>query len=320
MYRPAHEHPATEAGEWEAPQRQEAAATYNLAMKRPLLLALLLVLSACAPGVTSVVSPPTFRVVESRLVRLEPAGVGLGNALVRLQLEARNPNPFPIQLAGLDGDFFLGNQRVAATSFNDGISLPSGGSSQLGLDIAVPVEGAAQILAQFARLVNGDPVGYRMDATVSIDVFGTPQRFPALTVAQGDLQVPGGLRPPDVRFDPRATRVTFSGLTARVDLGLVIDNPVPLGYFVRGPRVTLELDGRPVGSASIPRTPIPAGGTSPAALRFEVGIADAGTALLSRLQSGGSGLRFGLDGALEVEIPGVASTRRALDSVSGLLP
>ncbi|HEX7003385.1 MAG TPA: LEA type 2 family protein [Trueperaceae bacterium] len=289
-------------------------------MKRLLLLALLLLLSACAPGVTSVISPPTFRVVESKLVRFEPSGVGAGNALVTLRLETRNPNPVPLRLAGLDGDFYLGGQRVAATSFNDGIALPANGAAQLNLDVAVPVEGAAQVLNQFARLVAGDPVGYRVDATVSVDVFGAPQRFPTLTVARGELQVAGGLRPPAVRFEPSATRVSFSGLTARVDVGLVIDNPLPIGYFVRGPQVTLELDGRPVGRASIPRTPVPAHGTSPAALRFEVGIADAGAALLSRLQAGGSGLSFSLDGVLEVEIPAVASTRTSLDRVGGLLP
>lgn len=258
--------------------------------------------------------------VESQLVRLEPSGVGFGNALVELQLEARNPNPFPLDLAGLDGDFFLGGERVAATSFSDGISLPANGSNRLRLDITIPVEGAAQVLGQFVRLVAGDPVDYRMDAAVSVDVFGAPQRFPTLTVARGELQVPGGLRPPTVRFDAQATRVSFNGLTARIDLGLVVDNPLPIGYFIRGPQVTLELDGRPVGTASIPRTPIPAQATSPSALRFEVGIADAGTVLLTRLQSGGSGIRFSLDGGLEIEIPGVASTRKNLDGVSGLLP
>ena len=289
-------------------------------MKRLLLLALLLVLSACAPGVTSVVSPPTFRVVESRLVRFEPSGVGAGNALVHIQLETRNPNPFPLQLAGLDGDFFLGGERVAATTFNGGIALPANGTAPLGLDITVPVSGAAQVVTQFVRLVAGDPVDYRMDATVSIDVFGAPQSFPSFTVARGELQVPGGLRPPTVRLQPSATRVSFSGLTAVIDVGLTIDNPMPIGYFVRGPQLTLELDGRPVGRASIPRTPVPAGGTSPAALRFEVGFADAGAALISRLQPGGSGLRFTLDGALEIEIPGIASTRTALQGLSGFLP
>ena len=288
-------------------------------MKRHLLLALLLLLSACAPGVTSVVSPPTFRVLESRLVRLEPAGVGSGNALIQIRLEARNPNPVPLQLAGLDGDFYLGGERVAATSFRDGIALPANGEARLDLEVRVPVEGAAQVLGQFARLVAGDPVNYRLDATVSVDIFGAPQSFPTLTVARGELQVPGGLRPPTVSFEPAATSVSFSGLTATVDVGLVIDNPLPLGYFVRGPQVILELDGRPVGRASIPRTPVPANGTSPAALRFEVGLANAGAAILGRLQTGGSGLRLSLDGALEIEIPGVASTRSALDGVSGIL-
>jgi LEA14-like dessication related protein len=291
-------------------------------MKRLVPLVLMLLLSACAPGLTSVISPPSFRVVEAGtgLVSLEPAGVGLGAALVHLEIEARNPNPFPVELAGLDGGFFLADQRVAASTFREGISLPANGTARLGLDVEVPVEGAAHLVSQLARLVAGDPVPYRLDATVSIDVFGTTQQFPALTVAQGRLQAPGGLRPPTVRLDPASTDVRFSGLTAIVSVGLMIDNPLPLGYFVRGPQVTLQLDGRPVGRASIPRTAVAANGDSRAALRFEVGLADAGAALLSRLQGGGSGLRMALAGNLSVEIPGIASTSAPLRDVAGVLP
>ncbi|MEX2536738.1 MAG: LEA type 2 family protein [Trueperaceae bacterium] len=287
-----------------------------------LLLIPLLLLGACAPAITSVVSPPTFRVVESQtaLLSLEPQGVGLGNALIHLELEARNPNPFPIHLAGLDGDLYLGGQRVAGSTFREGVSLPAGGTSQLGLDISVPVAGTPQVLGQFTSLVVGEAVEFRLDATVTVDLLGTPQRFPTLTIAQGNLQAPGGLRPPEIRYDASATRVSLSGLTAQIDVGLLIDNPLPLGYFVRGPQVTLQLDGRTVSRVSVPRTAVPARGTSTAALRFEVGIADAGAALLSRLQTGGRGVQFSLSGALEVEIPGVASTSTALSNVGGLLP
>jgi LEA14-like dessication related protein len=291
-------------------------------MKRYLFPLLPLVLAACAPAVTSVVSPPTFRVVEAEtaLLRLEPAGVGSGAALIHLELEARNPNPFPLHLAGLDGGLFLAGERVAGASFQDGISLAAGGTSRLGLDIEVPVQGAPQLLSQLGRLVSGDPVPYRVDAGVSIEVFGSPQRFPNVTVAQGQLRAPGPLRPPSVRLDLAASQIRLSGLGAQVDVALVLDNPLPFGYFVRGPQISLQLDGRPVGRASLPQIAVPADSSTRGALRFELGFADLGAALFARLQGGSGGVNVGLTGDLAVEIPGVASMSRPLSDVRGVLP
>jgi LEA14-like dessication related protein len=292
-------------------------------MKRSLLLlALLIPLAACAPGATSLISAPTFRVVEAgtSLVRLEPAGVGSGSALIHLELEVRNPNPFALQLASLDGDFYLAGERVAGSTFSRGIALPANGLSRLGMDVEVPVAGAAQLLSQLARLVAGDPVPYRMDATVSVEVLGAPQRFPSVTVAQGQLRVPGGLRPPTVRLDPAASSIRLRGLNVQVDVGLLIDNPLPIGYFVRGPALSLQLDGRQAGRASLPRVPVPAAGTTSASLRFDLGLADIGAAMMTRLQGGTSGIRLALDGDLAVEIPGVASLSRPLGEVAGVLP
>jgi LEA14-like dessication related protein len=286
-----------------------------------LLLALLIPLAACAPGATSLISAPTFRVVEAgtSLVRLEPAGVGSGTALIHLELEVRNPNPFALQLAGLEGDFYLAGDRVAGSTFSRGISLPGNGRSRLGLDVEVPVAGAPRVLTQLARLVAGDPVAYRMDATVSVEVLGAPQAFPSVTVAHGELRVPGGLRPPTVRLDPAATTIRLSGLSVQVDVGLLIDNPLPIGYYVRGPQLALELDGRRVGRASLPQVPVPAAETTPASLRFDLGFADVGAALMTRLQGGTSGMGLALDGDLAVEIPGVASLSRPLGEVGGVL-
>lgn len=291
-------------------------------MKRYLLFVLLVLLSACAPGVSSVIAPPTFRVVEAEtaLLRLEPAGVGSGNALIHLELEAANSNPFAMQLAGLDGDLHLGGQRVAGSTFKGGVFLPARGTSRLGLDIEVPVEGAPQLLSQLARLVAGEAVSYRMDAAVTVDVLGAPQRFPSLTVAQGDLRAPAGLRPPTVRLDAAASELRFTGLGVQVDVGLVLDNPLPIGYFVRGPQFTLQIDGRSVGRASLPQVPVPASSSTSAVLRFDLGLADVGAAMMARLRGGTSGVRLALSGDFAVEIPGIASLNRPLADVGGVLP
>lgn len=295
---------------------------YNCCMNSRFLLApfLLMLLVACAPGATSLVLAPTFRVVgsETTLLRLDPDGVGRSEALIHLELEARNPNPLGLTLARLDGDLYLAGQRVAASSFRDGLSLPAGASSRLGLDISVPVSGAPNLLAQLGRLVDGQPVEYRLDAVVGVDVFGTTRSFPSATVARGTVELPGGLRPPTVRFDPGATTVRFSGTSAVIEIGLLVDNPVPIGYMLYAPSLQLTLDGSRVASASMGPVPVTSSSQSRATARFRVGLAEAGGAV-SRLGSGVGGVRFGLDGELRLEVPGISTVEAALRDVAGRL-
>lgn len=288
-------------------------------MKLLPIFPLVLFLASCVPG-TSVVSPPSFSLVSdaSGLVRLEPPGVGTGAAVIRLELEAHNPNPFGLQLAGVDGDLFLADQRVAASRFARGVSLPPGGTARLALDVEAPLAEAPHLLGQMARLVAGEAVPYRLDGTVAVDAFGTTQRFPSVTVARGELRPPD-LRAPEVRFDAGASEVRLEGLTAHVEIGLVIDNPSPLGFYARGPEFELRLDGRTIGRASLQETPVQALGPTTASLRLEAGIAQLGAALLTRLQGGGTELQVALAGDVVFEIPGVATTSRTLSGLAGTL-
>lgn len=287
-------------------------------MKRLPILALLVLLASCVPG-ASVVAPPTFHLLSSALVSLEPPGVGRGAAVVRLELEARNPNPIGLQLAGLDGDFYLNDRRVASSRFPGGVAIPAQGSGRLTLDVEAPLEGAPHLLAQMARLLTGSAVPYRLDGTLAVEVLGTTQRFPSVTVARGELPPPPPLRAPTVRFDAGASGVRLDGLTAVIDVGLAIDNPLVLGFWASGPQVEIRVDGRPVGRASVPATPVPALGTSRAVVRVEAGIAELGAALMSRLQSGGLGLEVGLRGDMAFEIPGVTEIAVDLAGVGGPL-
>lgn len=283
----------------------------------PLTLLLLLVLTACAPG-AAVISAPTFAVVAegSGLVRLEPPGVGRGAAVFRLQIEATNPNPIPIRLAGFDGHLSLADRRVASSRFTDGISLPAAGTGRLVLDIEAPLAEAPHLIGQMALLLTGASVPYQVDGTVSVDVFGAVQRFPSITVARGEMRAPGPLRVPDVRIDPAASRIRLEGLTAVVEVGLEIGNPTFLGYLVRGPQLELRLDGRSVGRASIPETPVPAFGDATALVRVEAGLAQLGAALAAQVQGGGV-LEVVVDGDLVFEVPGVVESRLPLAGISG---
>lgn len=284
-----------------------------------ILLPLLLLATACVPG-ASVVPAPTFALIEedSGLLRLEPPGVGGGAAVFRLAFEVHNPNPVGLHLAGLDGELQVDGGVVASSHFPAGVTLPARGMERLTLDVEAPLNEAPRLAVAMARLVGGDRVPYQLDGTPMIEIQGVRQQLPRVTVARGELELPP-LRAPGVRFDAAASGVRLRGATVEVDVGLVIDNPLPLGFLARGPELALELDGRTLGRATLPETPVPADDTSRAALRFEAGLTELGAALATRLRSGGGGLRVALDGALAFEIPGVATTRRALDGVGGAL-
>lgn len=283
-------------------------------------IVLLVLLASCVPG-ASVVQAPTVAVGPdgARLVRLEPPGVGSGSALIRVDLEIGNPNPVGLALAGLDGELFLSGRSVARSRFPGGLTIPARGNAPLTVEVEVPLNGAVGVADAMARLVQGQGVPYRLELALTVEAFGVTQRFPARPVASGEVRFPGQLRAPTVRFDAAASRVRVDGLTARIEVGLRIDNPGPIGFVATSPELQLRLDGRSVGRAAFPRTAVPAASEVPAFVTVEVGVAQIGAALLSRLQTGGSGLEIAVRGVASFEVPGVTRLEAGLAGLGGPL-
>lgn len=298
--------------------------TYNGRMKRllPTLLILFLLVS-CAPTTGALFSPPTFRLADGggpRLVRIDPPGVGSGAAVFRFDLEVYNPNPVGLRLAALDGDLWLGGTRAAASSFPAGVTLAAGGTEPLVLELEVPLAGAPNLVTQLARLVTGETVWYRLDGALALDVFGTTQRLPTVTLVEGAMTQPFALQPPRISFDPAASGVRLEGLSAVIEVGLEITNPLPIGYLLRAPQLGLVIDGRSVATAGVPATPVPAGGSGRVVVRFDTRLPDLGAALAARLQGGGAGLNFDLSGELALEAPGIRTESFRIDRlVTGAL-
>lgn len=285
-----------------------------------LLVGSLVLLASCVPGAT-VVQAPTVTVGPegARLVRLEPPGVGRGSALIRLDLELGNPNPVGLTLAGLDGELFLSGRSVATSRFPGGLTIPARGDAPLTLEVEVPLDGAAGVADAMARLVRGEGVPYRLELALQVEALGVAQRFPARPVASGEVRFQGQLRAPTVRFDGSASQVRVDGLTARIEVGLRIDNPGPIGFVATSPELELRLDGRSVGRASMPRTDVPAASEVPAFVSVEVGVAQVGAALLSRLRTGGRGLEIAVRGVASFDVPGVTRLAAGLAGTGGQL-
>ena len=273
-------------------------------------LVLLLVVGACAPG-AQVLSPPTFRLAPSGsgFVRIDPPGVGAGTATFRLALTVENPNPVGVRLAGLDGDLYLRERRAAGASFRGGIDLPARGSAPLTLDVVVPLGAADDVLAAISALVGGAPLPYRLDAAVTVDVFGAPQRFPSFTLARGEVTGIPGLAAPKVELTGSSLRfVSVRNVEMRLDLRIV--NGGILGYRAQAPTVVLVIGGAEAAAAGLSAVDVPAGSDANASLTFSFDPLGLGAALAAQVQAaaaGTGGLNVTLRGPWRLEAAGIAT-------------
>lgn len=288
------------------------------------LLVLLGLLVSCAPA-TQGFSSPTFRLLQegSGLIRLNPPGVGDGTATFRLVVEVSNPNPFGLQIAGIDGDLFLNGRRAASGTSPSGFVLASRGVSLQTFEIAVPLRETTALLEVLARLLIGDPVAYRFDGSITLTVFGVSQRLPTVTLVEGTLSQPFRLERPAIAFDSANSGLRSLSLQrAVIDIAFVMENPTPLGYLFEAPELTLSLAGVPVATTRLVSRPIPAFSSSTEALQFELGTAELGLSLLNRLRglATGSSLSTSLTGQFSLKLPGLTEENFSLaELVNGSL-
>jgi hypothetical protein len=277
------------------------------------LLVIPLLVTACAPGTEAGIAAPTFTVLQSGtgFRSVDPPGVGAGDAVFDVRLRATNPNPIGFTLASLDGDFFLGGHPAATTTFRHGIELPAHGSSDLTLEIRVPLAQAPALLQTLAGLLTGASTSYRVDATVGVRVFGAVRRFPRATLAQGSVRWSPAWVAPRIQLASSGPSLHVDSLTrVTVQIAATLYNPASLGYVVQAPTVHLAFAGTPVATAQLGRVVAPAGATGPRDQTFSFNPLQVGPALaaqISAVASGAGSLAFGVSGPLVLEAPGLAT-------------
>lgn len=284
-----------------------------MARRLPLLLTVVLVgavLGACVPTANVLAVPTfTFDAGKSGFVRIDPPGVGEGSALFRLALDVKNPNAIGIKLAGLDGALFLRNTRAATATFRGGIDVPAGGTAPLILDVKVPLGAAPALLDTIATYIGGAATPFRLDAAVTIDVFGAPQRFPDFTLVRGELPAAGGLQAPQIQLLGGGLRFESVNSVA-VNLDLRLTNPGMLGFRVGAPELRFAVAGAQAATGSIGVVEVPAGESSDLSITFRFNPLALGAAIAAQVQaasSGGPGLSVSLNGGWNLEAPGIAT-------------
>lgn len=278
-----------------------------------LALALAVVLTACAPGASVAVTPPTFTAVAdgTGLEYVDPPGVGDGAAVFDVHLRAHNPNPFGLDLSTLDTDFYLGGTHAASGSFRSGVHIPAQGTGDLKLRLKVPLSAAPQLLGTFAALVTGGSASYRIDAVVGVNAMGLNVDFPRMTVGKGSISANLSWYAPQITLASSGATLTIDSLThASLNVPARLHNPARLGYQVQTPSLSLVLGGNQVASARLGRVAAPAGSTVPLTLRFDFNPLALGPALAAQLQAVGHGagqLTFVVSGPLTLDAPGIAT-------------
>jgi len=278
------------------------------------LLALLpLAITACAPGTQPLISAPTFTVIDAGtgFQHVDPPGVGSGAAVFDVHLRVHNPNPIGLTLASLDGDLYLGGRLAASTTFRGGVDLPAQGSGDLVMRVSVPLAQAPEFVGILARLIGGGATRYRLDASAGVDVFGTLQRFPRVTVAHGSVGWGAPWRAPTLRLASEGATLHVDSLSHVVlRVPATLHNPAPLGYVLRAPSLQLALGGSDVATAALGRVAAPAGATVPLTLSFVFDPLKVGPSLAAKIQGarGGVGaLAFRVSGPLSLTAPGIGS-------------
>ena len=285
------------------------------------LLLMMFLLNACVPGTSNLFKAPRFKLLtqDSGLVRLNPPGVGSPSATFLFNLEVQNPNAFRLSLAGLDFDLFVNGKRSVSSQFTEGFALAANGSTQLPLEVDVPLERGVSLLADLAGLIIGEPTRYRVDGTVAVEVLGTRQTLPSATLVSGTLTQPIRLAAPDIRFVPERSGLRDVGLTrATVGVELELSNPTPIGYVFRAPELDMRLGGARVGVGRAVTQALPAGGSAPLSLQIDFNPITLASQLAT-LQTG-RGLEFAILGGFALDLPGILDRDFATQSlVSGLL-
>lgn len=279
------------------------------------------VLTACAPGAAPAVTPPTFEAVPggTTLAYIDPPGVGDGAAVFDVALRAHNPNAFGLDLSTLDTEFYLDGVQAASGSFRSGVHIPARGSSDLKLQVKVPLFAASRLLGSFATLVAGGTSSYRLDAAVGVNAFGAHVRFPSTTLARGRISASLAWYAPEIAIAASGAKLTVDSLThASFEVPATLHNPARLGYVVQTPRLQLRLSGTTVATAQLGHVAAPAGETVPLTLRFDFNPLALGPALAAELQAVGSGvaqMTFVVSGPLSLQAPGIASHQLAASSL-----
>ncbi|HUG02053.1 MAG TPA: LEA type 2 family protein [Longimicrobiales bacterium] len=132
-----------------------------------------LVLGGCASlGLGGLLQPPTFRSADDRGSHLRLLGpsaqMPLGGVSLRIWSHVTNPNPFGIDLAGLNGDLYLDGSKAATVDLPMGLPLLAAQDTVIPVDINVDLSDLPSLARVIGDAAGGGSIDYRVEGTIGV--------------------------------------------------------------------------------------------------------------------------------------------------------
>jgi len=137
---------------------------------------MVLLLSGCSSLqqlLVDVVTPELTVVGNPYIVNAELPVIGSGNVVVRVPIEAYNPNVIGIELTKVDLGLFLNSGFIANGVFEERRAVGTNGRSRFDVDVSFPIVNVITSLPAISDLFFGNPTRVTVDAIVTIDVLNT---------------------------------------------------------------------------------------------------------------------------------------------------
>ena len=284
----------------------------------PLLLAVLLLLAACAPRteirrteqITDII-PPYFELVpgQTSIERFDPPGAGGGLEMVVGTL-VHNPNDFGIRLEAVSYVVFLEDRQMVRGGLSPEIYLEPGATAPVLFNVTTELGNQNELLRAAARAFADRPLEFRIDGTLRFSsasyAFETRNR----QLVGGSTLARQSVQAPLLRLDEEDSRVFL--LRPGVPVAQVVlnaNNPGDIGYFLHGKDLVLTLGGWPIALEDMRPVPIAAGETTRIDILFYPAmqeLSDEGLIALTAALGGNTTL-LRLEGELFMDVLGVDS-------------
>ncbi len=266
-----------------------------------LLTSMLVFAAGCSQlGKVANIEKPTARLVGTQL-----AAITFDQADLRFDFEVTNPNPFGINLTGLDYDLQVWGASLLGGNQNQGLKIGSRGSSR----VTVPVRVRFADVERIARQASGrDTINYALKTRfkLNLPVLGT---YVVPVEQNGTLPLP---RVPTIGVANLEVR-KLGWTAADVLLKLTVDNPNTFALKLGRLNYQLDVNGDRWGSGNVPKGgDIPARGRGVVTIPLSLDLSTLGASIFQALKDrkplgyslqGGIALDTGIELLRDLHLP-----------------
>lgn len=153
------------------------------ALRRTLIVILLIGSGGCATSLENVVSSP-----KVELTSVEVMGLGFKNQTFLLSFNVRNPNAFALPVKNVSYGVRLDGQRFASGTTPSSFSVPAQGDAQFAISVELDLLQTAPRLLSIVRQGDRSHIGYELEGELAVDIPFTP---PIAYKTNGSIRIGG---------------------------------------------------------------------------------------------------------------------------------